>query len=502
MTHKQTGLIPSAPKPTDFMLGAETAVTLEVRNPSGDWREYEPTGERQSVPYVFDTFSCTTFSFLNSIEMQLNLLIKENKLGKQALDFLTKNGYFDINGSINFSDKYTAIRSGTSKGGNIMTNPPESARRFGLIPESMLPFRNEKTWEEWHNPLQITDEMRALGDDFRKFFDIKYDWVFIDNDRGLSKEAEKALLLTLKTAPPQIAIPLPSSHATLLESMTPSRKYYIFDSYEPYRERKKWSAQIHYSVRSVISEKTVPTIPDKPPFPEFTRMLRYGSIGDDVRQFQLILKSLGFFNANATGGFYSVTKSATQRFQAFAGLIADGIAGPLTFAELEDVYNRGEMSLSETGEDFIKGFEGLHDGDTSTAILEPMLDPAGLPTIGWGARYDASGALVSMETTPITLEQANALFTRDIARFSAFVNKCLEVSVTQNQFNALVSLCYNIGEGGFKDSTVLRHVNTGQVTRADFLLWIKARDPVTGKLEVVPGLVRRRNAEADLYGLV
>ena len=77
----------------------------------------------------------------------------------------------------------------------------------------------------------------------------------------------------------------------------------------------------------------------------------------------------------------------------------------------------------------------------------------------------------------------------------ACVNRAVRVGITQNQFDALVDFCFNAGRGNFLQSTLLRKVNLEDFAGAtvQFGLWVHAGG------EVVPGLVRRRKAEADLF---
>ena len=92
--------------------------------------------------------------------------------------------------------------------------------------------------------------------------------------------------------------------------------------------------------------------------------------------------------------------------------------------------------------------------------------------------------------------RAPRLRLRFLARFERGVDRLVAGSFTsQVQFNAMVSLAYNIGLGGFQRSSVLRHHRAGNKLRAaaSFLMWVKAAR------KTLPGLVRRRNAERRMY---
>ena len=98
----------------------------------------------------------------------------------------------------------------------------------------------------------------------------------------------------------------------------------------------------------------------------------------------------------------------------------------------------------------------------------------------------------------------NGAEAQDVARqYGAHVASRLKRPVTQNQFDALVSLTYNIGTGGFDQSSVLRLANAGSTSTeaicAAFGLWNKVTNPQTGQKEVNKGLTVRRAREAALY---
>jgi lysozyme len=101
---------------------------------------------------------------------------------------------------------------------------------------------------------------------------------------------------------------------------------------------------------------------------------------------------------------------------------------------------------------------------------------------------------------PLSKAQAVDLLTKDLAWREARVEAIVQVPVTDNQFAALVSLFYNIGEGNFHSSTVLRKLNGGMfVEAADaFRLWKYSRNE-KGEEVVNPDLVARREREIALF---
>src|SRR5690606_20869490 len=137
--------------------------------------------------------------------------------------------------------------------------------------------------------------------------------------------------------------------------------------------------------------------------------------------------------------------------------------------------------INRAGEQLIKSFEGCE--------LEAYLDVAGIPTIGWGH----TGPEVKLGQK-ITQAEADRLFDLDTDRFEAAVDSLTKGHATDNQFAALVSFAYNVGAEALKTSTLLRKHNSGDYAgaAAEFGKWNKAR--VGGKLVVVKGLTRRREA--------
>ena len=120
---------------------------------------------------------------------------------------------------------------------------------------------------------------------------------------------------------------------------------------------------------------------------------------------------------------------------------------------------------------------------------------ANVPTIGWGNTKWTDGSPVQ-DGDECTLDDANILFAQELAEFSHGVDKLLKAPVTQNQFDALVSFCYNLGPANLKSSTLLKKVNANPNDpniAQEFNKWVR------GGGKVLPGLVNRRKSESELY---
>ena len=142
-----------------------------------------------------------------------------------------------------------------------------------------------------------------------------------------------------------------------------------------------------------------------------------------------------------------------------------------------------EFCYSERGLALTKSFEGLQ--------LEAYRDCAGIWTIGFG--HTGVGVVAGEAVSEM---EAEVLLRGDLAEAVACVNRSVDGEISQGQFDAMVDFCFNAGRGNFAQSTLLRKVNGGDFAgaSAQFALWVHAGG------EVVAGLVRRRNAEAELFG--
>ena len=145
------------------------------------------------------------------------------------------------------------------------------------------------------------------------------------------------------------------------------------------------------------------------------------------------------------------------------------------------------MKISEKGLGLIKEFEGL--------VLKPYKDAVGIPTIGYGNPYYEDGRKVSLSDPAITEERATELLKMVVKRYEDAINRYVQVPITQNQFDALVSFAYNIGNENVRKSTLMKLLNRKQYTEAadQLLRWNKAG----GK--TLKGLTRRRQAERTLF---
>ncbi|OOF39908.1 muraminidase [Rodentibacter rarus] len=144
------------------------------------------------------------------------------------------------------------------------------------------------------------------------------------------------------------------------------------------------------------------------------------------------------------------------------------------------------MKISERGISHIIRDEGER--------LTAYQDIVGIWTIGVGHTGFVDGKPVAKGMT-ISKEKSREILKADLARFENAINASVNVPLKQNQFDALVSLAFNIGEGAFRRSTLLRKLNAGDYNGASqqFLVWKNAGGRVS------QGLLNRRKREKALF---
>ncbi|MBB6329943.1 lysozyme [Chryseobacterium sediminis] len=143
------------------------------------------------------------------------------------------------------------------------------------------------------------------------------------------------------------------------------------------------------------------------------------------------------------------------------------------------------MKTSQKGINLIVSFEGFS--------AKPYLDSAGIPTIGYGNTYYPGGKKVNMTDPAITKEKGVELFSAVLPTYEKIVNSKVKISLTQNQFDALVSHTYNTG-GSDTLFSLINKKSRGEAIRN----WFTTKY-ITAGGKFLNGLIRRRKTEADLF---
>ncbi len=139
------------------------------------------------------------------------------------------------------------------------------------------------------------------------------------------------------------------------------------------------------------------------------------------------------------------------------------------------------------GMPIIRKYEGLR--------LRAYICPSGLPTIGYGATFYENGSRVQMGDV-ITIDRADKLLYLQVKLFADEVKRIVKSELDENQLGALTSFCFNVGGARFAGSTLAKKANANPndpTIRAEFMRWTR------GGGKVLPGLVKRREEEANLY---
>ena len=144
-------------------------------------------------------------------------------------------------------------------------------------------------------------------------------------------------------------------------------------------------------------------------------------------------------------------------------------------------HGENNMKISEEGLALIKKFEGCE--------LEAYQCAAGIWTIAYGRIKEVK------EGNTCTQEQAEAWLDEELHEYESYINDMVEVSLLQNQFDALVSWVFNLGPSNLKASTMLKVLNNKEFEEVPSQIkrWNKAGGVILG------GLVKRREAEANLF---
>ncbi|WP_275790580.1 glycoside hydrolase family protein [Pararhizobium gei] len=193
----------------------------------------------------------------------------------------------------------------------------------------------------------------------------------------------------------------------------------------------------------------------------------------------------GYYKGKLDGIAGPQTRYAIEQFQSANDLVRDGKVGPKTLAKLFPavaVPSDEGLTTSAAGRAAIT----LREDNRLTAYR----DSVGVLTIGVGHTSEAGPPTVTPGMV-ITAAESDAILSRDLKTFEKAVLDAVKVPLSQHEFDALVSLAFNIGGGAFSKSTLVKKLNAGdRVGAADaFMSWVKAG----GK--TVKGLGNRRKSE-------
>lgn len=203
------------------------ALPFIERNALGNWESDLPAEERQYNDGG-DSMSCVTFAELNGVE--------------------TQEFHLDVTGEHpEYSDRWIAKMSGTTREGNYLYKVADAIRRFGLVKEESYPKPSSPwTWDQYHAniPEPLFSQLKAEGQEWLKKWDVKYESVATD---------KASLMRHLKMAPLTVVVP---GHA-ILNFQTTADLIRYFDTYPPH---KKSASSILQAMKVVLypKEQAVP----------------------------------------------------------------------------------------------------------------------------------------------------------------------------------------------------------------------------------------------------
>ena len=193
-------------------------------------------------------------------------MVQTNQLPKATIEAMENLGYFK-DGVVNFSDRFIAKVSGTTRVGNYLVAVWDAIRKYGLIPESDWTFNPAQRtpafdWDDYYAP--IPQALLDKGKKFLDLFDVKYEWLLAGG-----QVTPKFMKEWLKGGPIQIAsatcpgwstgnVPacsLATNHATMIYGVDDTG-YKLFDHYAPFQKTLALDYKIPYAMRAVVSVKS------------------------------------------------------------------------------------------------------------------------------------------------------------------------------------------------------------------------------------------------------
>jgi len=193
-------------QPTDYIAGVNSPIVYETRIPNGDWTPYAWNDEPQSSPEG-DSMSCVTQSAINSIETQ---------------------EFFMTGRKVNYSKRWIAKMSGTTRQGNYLNKVCDTIRKYGLVLDSNYPTPADFTFDQYYadiNP-DLLAKLTAEGQIWLQKWGLAYEFLQV-SDPNLDYH--------LKHAPIQVVIP---GHA-ICGIYSPDQLMTYLDSYAPWIKREQ-----------------------------------------------------------------------------------------------------------------------------------------------------------------------------------------------------------------------------------------------------------------------
>ncbi len=212
---------------SEWLFGSQSPSSL-YEIPLAERENYLPMGEIQRGSEDFA--DCASRGPVNYLAAEFSYAYKNGLMKPESKRWLEANGYVQ-DGRVDFSDRYIAINSGTTRQGNSLKAPLEAIRANGLIPKPMLPAEKWMNFATYIDPTSITQQMRDLGAEFSRRFQINYEQV---SNGNFAKALEKSCLDVAVYAWPfpengeYKRDDRPFNHVVLMFALP---AYFVFDNY-------------------------------------------------------------------------------------------------------------------------------------------------------------------------------------------------------------------------------------------------------------------------------
>ncbi len=223
----------------NYVLGGFSKVPKIILQENGQWDDYLVEREIQNVDGV-ETSNCTGFAISTIIEM-----IMKRKYGL----------------NVNYSDRALGINAGTYPPGNTISKVSDTARRKGLIKETLLPFKDIRNVDEYYSPSPLPEDLKQKGLLWTDRYTLMHEWVDADDVKEALKYSPLAIPVYAWQQKDRIYYKTKGqrdTHLTVLYGYDDKRQVWkIFDSYNNTKKLYTYSSEIEDLKRYYIEEKSI-----------------------------------------------------------------------------------------------------------------------------------------------------------------------------------------------------------------------------------------------------
>lgn len=188
-----TGLLPTAPRPMDYVAGSNSPLMGTKIMPDRNWLKHFSGSERQSIPGVFDTMNCTAFALATIIEMWIGYLIAAGEISASKTPdhwgFLKSTGMLSDDGKVHVSPRFIGHVAGTGPNGNYLTTVLDAVRKYGFCSERVWPWDKnvQRSYSTYY--AKPSEDAFKEAEVAKRLFDLAYEFFY--NSPGMYMDAIK-----------------------------------------------------------------------------------------------------------------------------------------------------------------------------------------------------------------------------------------------------------------------------------------------------------------------